>query len=91
MQVQLSCTAGESVDSASHYSNPAPFYDRKPSGEPVWESLRGGAVSRASRPAEPEPNWPKVCVITSSIIIAKVPPFARCTLKTFESSVAYRC
>ena len=49
MQVQLSCTAGESVDSASHYSNPAPFYDRKPSREPVWERLRGGVASHASR------------------------------------------
>ena len=50
-------------------------------------SLCGKACVEAPRltrrvQPEPEPNWPKVCVITSSIIIAKALPVVRCTLRT---------
>ena len=56
------------------------------------EDLCGKACAEEPCPArrvqpEPEPNWPKVCVITSSIIIAKALPFAHYALRTFEGSV----
>ena len=63
-------------------SNPAPFHHHKPSREPVWEAcVEARRPTRRVKP-EPEPNWPKVCVITSSIIIAKALPFVRCTRRT---------
>ena len=63
-------------------SNPVPFTTTSHPG-----SLCRKACVEAPRPTrrvkpEPEPNWPKVCVITSSIIIAKALPFVRCTLRT---------
>ena len=83
--------AVESVDSASQTATPHHFTTASHPG-----NLCGIACVEAPRPTrrvkpEPEPNWPKVCVITSSIIIAKALPFARCTLRTFEGSVAHRC
>ena len=57
--------AVESVDSASQTATPHHFTTASHPG-----SLCGSACVEALRPTrrvkpEPEPNWPKVCVITS--------------------------
>ena len=91
MQVQLSCTAGESVDSASHYSNPAPFYDRKPPREPVRERLRGGAASYASRQTRTRTQLAKSLCHHLIDNNCKSTALRALHAQTFEGSVAHRC
>ena len=56
-------------------------------GKPAWRRR----VPRVASNPNPNPIGQKFVSSPPSIIIAKALPFARCTLKTFESSVAHRC
>ena len=75
----------------SHAATPHHFTTASHPGSPC-----GRACAEAPCPArrvQPNPNpiGQKFVSSPPSIIIAKAPPFARCTLKTFDSSVAHRC
>ena len=56
-------------------------------GAPAWRRR----VPRVASNPNPNPIGQKFVSSPPSIIIAKALPFAHCTLKTFESSVAHRC